>query len=73
MSDERGVTPSEVSFEDTQARVTPKPGKGALGTRRVCGSDGTQTQCWIMCPRSLTHAKGMSKPEHVWGVCSASA
>jgi hypothetical protein len=26
--------PSEVPFKDTRARITPTPGKGALGTRR---------------------------------------
>ena len=37
MSDEKGVMPFQVSCEGTRGRVTPKPGKGALDTRRLCG------------------------------------
>ena len=42
MSDEGGVTPSEVVLDTTLARVTPAPGKGALGTWR--SQDGPRTQ-----------------------------
>ena len=38
MSDEGGVTPSEVAQEATPGEVTPRRGKGALGTWRA--SDG---------------------------------
>jgi hypothetical protein len=60
--------PSEVPYKDTQARVTPEPGKGALGARRP----------WIvMAPRhcagfvsySLTMARAGVNRNRQGGVC----
>ena len=62
MSDEGGVTLSEVVPDITLARVTPGPGKGALGTWRPPG--GPRTRAGISRPatqggaRRDTHADG---------------
>jgi hypothetical protein len=40
MSDEAGVTPSDVMQDITQQKVTPVVGKGALGTWQVVASPG---------------------------------
>jgi len=37
MSDEGGVVPSDVMRDITLGEVTPRPGKGALGTWRDVG------------------------------------
>jgi hypothetical protein len=55
--------PSEVSREDTQARVAPEPGKGALGTRRPWIVTAPRHRAGYM-PYSLTHGKSRNKPEH---------
>lgn len=64
MSDERGVTPSEVSFEDTQARVTPEPGKGALGTRRSCGKNRRHPDTVLDYVLLRAHDEGTCKQCH---------
>src|SRR5450755_2485167 len=47
MSDDEGVTPLQAAFEAAPARVTPVPGKGALGTRWPRLSGTHQTQSWV--------------------------
>ena len=43
MSDEEGVTPFEAALDAVLVRVTPEPGKGALGTWRSYYRDGFRT------------------------------
>ena len=40
MSEEGGVTPSEVVQDTTPRPVTPSSGKGALGTQRLLDGPG---------------------------------
>ena len=44
----RGGNASPGGLEAAPARVTPVPGKGALGTRWPRQSAGNQTQCWVL-------------------------
>src|SRR5512132_2908578 len=48
MSDDEGVTPLQAALEAAPARVTPVPGKGALGTRWPRQFGTHQTQSWIL-------------------------
>jgi hypothetical protein len=66
MSEERGVTSSQVPDEGTQARVTPKPGKGALDTRRL-GGNRRHPDTELEKVRLGTQSKGICKP-NLFGV-----
>jgi len=56
MSDDEGVTPLQAALEAVPARVTPVPGKGALGTRWPRQTGTHQTQSWIT--RGLHRGEG---------------
>src|SRR6266536_6092262 len=47
MSDDEGVTLLQAAFEAVPARVTPVPGKGALGTRWRRRWVRSQTLSWV--------------------------
>jgi hypothetical protein len=72
MSDDEGVTPLQAACEAATARVTPVPGKGALGTRRPRGGPapghraGSCGACAVAKGRCKLHdggAKGVPAPQ----------
>jgi hypothetical protein len=59
MSDDEGVTPLQAALEAAPARVTPAPGKGALGTRRLRPRVRTRTLSRIL--RYLRRGEGVAQ------------
>ena len=56
MSDEDRVTPVEAALDAAPARVTPKPGEGALGAWRT----PMITPVWTQSPKSLVQVVSLS-------------
>src|SRR5450755_4340816 len=72
MSDDEGVTPLQAAFEAAPARVTPVPGKGALGTRWLRAQVGNQTLSWVL--RGLRRGEGaMQTPPRRGEGCASTA
>jgi hypothetical protein len=72
MSDDEGVTPLQAALEAAPARVTPAPGKGALGTRWPRAVGTLQTQCWVT--RRLHRGEGaMQTPPRRGEGCASTA
>src|SRR3990172_6838467 len=57
MSEDEGVTPFEVALEATPGEVTPRRGKGALGTWRSQGAPG-RSAGRVQCPRRWDEPMG---------------
>ena len=70
MSEDEGVTPLQAAPEAAPARVTPVPGKGALGTRWPRQSVGNQTQSWVL--PGLRRGEGARQTPSHWGEGCAS-
>src|SRR5215211_703386 len=72
MSDDEGVTPLQAACEAAPARVTPAPGKGALGTRWPRQSVRNQTQSWVL--RGLRRGeRAMQTPPRRGEGCASTA
>jgi len=72
MSDDEGVTPLQAAFEAAPARVTPVPGKGALGTRWPQQLGTLRTQRRVT--RGLQRGEGARQtPAHRGEGCASTA